>query len=349
MREEFARMWQRLGSRSIEDLIDLAADDRPRWRATVDVLTIATAPTSFTDENLCCLAVARVVNLSLRTRQRDGSSQAYVLLGEMLGTYFDDYRSGVPLRQAGLRSDGEARAAPLQGPRLLCFAQMVNHWTKHVRSSIELQRRAVRGGAEQTGDLQIASYTRNDVDHAAAGGRRSARATCSATPRTRSRSRARRSSAWSSDILTTQLRLIQVLRGLTPRFSSFDGDDFDEARVRAAPGGRLRAWRSPPAGTGSASCRGASSRSITAPPSRPRRRQRPCSGRRRRFPRSPSTTSSRRSRTRRRTTPRRSKRGPSTCRRSPGTTDRCSSGPNTAPRTSSTGPPCGCRERAPAR
>ena len=39
---------------------------------------------------------------------------------------------------------------------------MVNHWTKHVRSSIELERRAAEA-AEQTGDLQVACYSRNDV------------------------------------------------------------------------------------------------------------------------------------------------------------------------------------------
>ena len=44
---------------------------------------------------------------------------------------------------------------------------------------------------------------------------------------------------------------------------------------------RIRTWRSPPAGTGSASCKRASSRATTLPPSRRRRRPNGCSGPRR--------------------------------------------------------------------
>jgi predicted ATPase/signal transduction histidine kinase/tRNA A-37 threonylcarbamoyl transferase component Bud32 len=231
VREEFARIWPRLGTRSIEELIDAPAMSDPVWRATMDVFTMFTAPASFTDENLCCLAVARAANLSLEHGSSDGAPQVYVLLGEILGTNFDNYEAAFRFGKLGF--DMMETRGPLRYKAAVyfCFAQMVNPWTKHFRTSIELQRRSFEA-AEQTGNLQTASYTRNaavtlllaagdplrDVERTAGEGLAFAR-------------RAR--FGLVADIVTTQLRLIRMLRGLTPRFGSLDGDgggdDFDEA------------------------------------------------------------------------------------------------------------------------
>jgi len=60
MRQEYEQLWLRLGSRSIEELIDLPAMSDPEWRATLDVLTLLMPAANFTDENLFCLCVARM-------------------------------------------------------------------------------------------------------------------------------------------------------------------------------------------------------------------------------------------------------------------------------------------------
>ena len=207
-----------------------------------------------------------------------------------------------------------------KAPRLLLLrADGQLHWTKHLRSSIELQRRAFEA-AQQTGNLQTASYTRNAIDHAAARGRRSAPRGANAPPRTGSRSRGRAKFGLVADVLTTQLRLIRLLRGSTPRFLVVRRRRLRRGRVRAAPGGRsepgdLRRLVLDPQAAG-ALLRARLRR-------RPRGRgegARPCSGRRGRFPRSPSTTSTRASRTRRRTTPRpleAAPRAPAGARRAP--------------------------------
>jgi predicted ATPase/signal transduction histidine kinase/tRNA A-37 threonylcarbamoyl transferase component Bud32 len=237
VRDEFARMWQRLGRRPIEDLIDLPPMTDPVWRATVDVLGLTTPAASFTDENLCALVVARAVNLGLEHGNSDASSLAYVIIGEILGSYFDDYQAAFRFGKLGF--DLMEKRGPLRHKAgvYFCFAQMVNPWTRHVRSSIELQRRAFEA-AQLTGNLQTASYTRSstitllltsgdplrDVERVAEDGIAFAR-------------RAR--FGMVVDFLTTQLRLIRMLRGMTPCFSSFDGDDFDEAqfeqRLQAEP------------------------------------------------------------------------------------------------------------------
>ena len=148
VREELARMWQRLGSRPIEELVDLPPMTDPLWRATADVLTAIPAPASFTDENLLCLVVARTVNLSLEHGNSDGSTQAYVLLGEMLGSSFNDYRAAFRFGKLGF--DLMEKRGPLRfkGRVYFCYAQMVLHWAEHVRSSIELAAARVRGVAD---------------------------------------------------------------------------------------------------------------------------------------------------------------------------------------------------------
>jgi len=225
--EEFARMWTRLGGRTIEALIDAPAMTDPVWRATMDMFVLFTAPASFTDENLCCLAVARAANLSLEHGNSDGAAQAYVLLGEILGTNYDDYDAAFRFGKLGF--DLMEKRGPFRhrASVYFCFAQMVNPWTRHFRSSIDLQRRSFEA-AEQTGNLQTASYTWNatvtlmlaagdplrDVERTAEEGIAFAR-------------RAR--FGLVADVVTTQLRLVRVLRGLTPQLGSLDGDDFTEA------------------------------------------------------------------------------------------------------------------------
>ena len=236
--EEFARMWEILGDRRIEDLIDAPPMTDPVWRATMDVLSMASAPASFTDENLCCLAVARAANLSLQHGNSDASSQAYVLVGEILGTNYDNYEAAFRFGKVGF--DLMEKRGPLRFKAAVyfCFAQMVNPWTKHFRSSIELQRRAFEL-AQHTGNLQTASYTRNgtvtlllaagtplrEVERTAEDGIGFAR---------------RAKFGLVEDVLASQLRLVRMLRGLTQRFGSFDGDDFDEGqfeqRLREHPG-----------------------------------------------------------------------------------------------------------------
>jgi len=228
VKEEFARIWQHLGGRRIEELVNAPSMTDPVWRAAMDVLTILSAPASFTDENLCCLVVARAANLSLEHGTSEGSSQAYVLLGEILGTNFENYEAAFRFGKLGF--DLMETRGPLRYKAAVyfCFAQMVNCWTNHFRSSIELQRRAFEVGL-QTGNFQTASYTRNamitlllaagdplrDVERTAEDGIAFARSV---------------KFGLVVDVVTTQLRLIRQLRGTTPDFASFDGGDFPEGK-----------------------------------------------------------------------------------------------------------------------
>ena len=102
VRRDYERLWQRLGSGSIEALLDLPPMSDPDRRATMDVLTVLTSPALFTDLNLFRLVVGRMAALSLEHGNSDGSCLAYAWLGGILGTHFGDYQAGFRFGRLGL-------------------------------------------------------------------------------------------------------------------------------------------------------------------------------------------------------------------------------------------------------
>ncbi|HJY90378.1 MAG TPA: serine/threonine-protein kinase PknK, partial [Candidatus Acidoferrum sp.] len=88
VRREYDRISSQLGTRSIEELLDLPLMDHPDSLAALDVLTEMVTPALFTDENLVSLVICRMVNLSLEHGNSDGSCFAYVWLGIIAGPRF---------------------------------------------------------------------------------------------------------------------------------------------------------------------------------------------------------------------------------------------------------------------
>ena len=63
-RREYDRIWSQLGTRTIEDLIDLPLLSDPASLATLDILTKLVTYATLTDNNLQVLVGCRAVNLS---------------------------------------------------------------------------------------------------------------------------------------------------------------------------------------------------------------------------------------------------------------------------------------------
>src|SRR5262249_26297123 len=106
---------------------------------------------------------------------------------------------------------------------------LVLPWTKHVKTGRDLLRRAITS-ANQIGDLTIAAYSGSQlVTHMLAAGdplievQPEAERSLAFVQRTRM--------GWAVDVVATQLALVRMLRGLTRRFGSLDGNEFDEAQV----------------------------------------------------------------------------------------------------------------------
>ena len=281
VRQEYERIWRQIGRRSIEELVDLPLMTDPEWRATMDVLTAVVSPALFTDENLLCLVICRMANLSLEHGNSDASCFAYVWLGMLLGPRFGDYRAGFRFGKLGLDLVEQRGLRSLRRP--------ASTWTSGTASfpgrSPSGPAAAWCGAPSMRPTNSATSPLRhivcdNLITNLLASGDPLGDVQREAEPG--STSRAKRGSAWSSTVITTQLGLIRTLRGLTPEFASFNDTEFDEGRFEQHLK-EDRTWRSPPAGTGSASCRRASSRVPTLPPSRRRRTPNRFSGPRRRF------------------------------------------------------------------
>jgi PAS domain S-box-containing protein len=227
-RHEYEQIWIQLGSRPIEELIELPLMSDPASIATLDVLTKVLSPALFTDANFLSLAICRAVNLSLARGNSDGSCVTYVWLGMIAGPHFGNYKAGFQFGRLGYELVEQRGLNRFQARTYLWFGQFVMPWTKHVRAGRDLMRRAFEA-ANKVGDLTVAAYScdalntnllaagdsLSEVQHEAENGLMLAQ-------------KARFGIVTS--VITAQLGLIRSLRGLTSKFGFFDDAHFSELR-----------------------------------------------------------------------------------------------------------------------
>src|SRR5262249_20094854 len=100
-RQEYEQIWLQLGSRAIEQIIELPLMSDPTCLATLDVLTKVLPPPTHTDATLLALMTCRAVNLSLEHGNSDGSGPAYLGLAMIAGPLFGNYNAGSRFGQLG--------------------------------------------------------------------------------------------------------------------------------------------------------------------------------------------------------------------------------------------------------
>src|SRR6516164_5761177 len=225
-RREYERIWLQLGSRAIEELIELPLMSDPASLATLDVLTRALPAALFTDAHFLSLAICRAVNLSIEDGNSDGACVAYVWLGVIAGAHFSNYKAGFRFGRLGYELVERRGLKRFRARSYLWFGQLVMPWTKHVQAGRDLMRRAFEA-ANKVGDLTVAAYSCGalNTNLLAAG-----------DPLSEVQGEAEYGLEFAQkarfgiviDIIKAQLGLIRTLRGLTPKFGSFDDGRFDE-------------------------------------------------------------------------------------------------------------------------
>ncbi|MBV8139849.1 MAG: AAA family ATPase, partial [Deltaproteobacteria bacterium] len=143
VQNEYQRILIQLGTRPIENVVELPLMTDPPSLATMDILTKLSG--IFRDGNLHAMVTCRAVNLSLELGNCDASCFAYVCLGAIAGWRFDDYPSGFRFGSAGhelLERRGWKRLQPWID---LLFASLVIPWARHVKHGRELLHRAIEG------------------------------------------------------------------------------------------------------------------------------------------------------------------------------------------------------------
>jgi len=227
-RHEYERMWSLLGSRSIEELIDLPLMSDADSLATVDVLTKVGPPSLFTDSNLHSMVLCKAISLSLEHGNTDGSCVHYVGLSETAGPRFGDYEAGFRFGRLGYQLVEQRGLRRFQPATYMVFGGIVLPWAKHVREGRDLIRRAFEV-ANQIGDLTYAGYS----SHFIVTNLLTSGAPLSEVQREAENGLSFAQNArfgFVSDIITAQLVLIRTLRGLTPTFGCFGDERFDERR-----------------------------------------------------------------------------------------------------------------------
>ena len=228
VRREYDRIWSQIGSRSVEELIDLPLMNDPDSLAALEVLTEMVTPALFTDENLVSLVICRMVNLSLEHGNSDGSCFAYVWLGIITGPRFGNYKAGFQFGRLGYELVEKRGLKRFQARTYMCFGNIVMPWTKHIRTGRDLVRRAF-DAANKIGDLTFAAYSPVHLNtNLLAVGDPLVEAQRETENGLEFAQKAR--FGLVIDIITAQLGLIRTLRGLTPKFGSFDDERFDELR-----------------------------------------------------------------------------------------------------------------------
>src|SRR5712671_963914 len=227
---EYDRIWSRLGSREIEELIDLPVMTNPEVLDTLDLLSEIIVPVHSSDDNLAALIICRMVNLSLEHGNSDGSCLAYLGLAMIAGPYFGNYNNTVfGFGRLGYDLVEKRGLKRFRARTYAVFGNVILPWTRHVRSGRDLIRRGFYA-ANEIGDLTFAAYSRGWLI---------SNLLVSGDPLEEVQREAENGLAFlrkarfglAIDVITTQLALIRTLRGLTWKFGRLDDEQLDELRM----------------------------------------------------------------------------------------------------------------------
>jgi PAS domain S-box-containing protein len=227
---EYEKFLSNLGTRRIESLVDLPLTDDPEILAMMHMLSALFTPALFTDLNLVHLHLVQMANLTLKHGTTGASTHGYAWLGLFLGPVFHRYQDGY--RFAKLAVDlVEKHGFIAYKAKLYLAMGLVAFWTQPIQATIDFMRIAFDSGVA-SGDLTFACYNCNNIltvrlmggDHLDEVWEES-----------------EKSLAFDrkvkfhdvADIIISQQRFIQNMRGRTMHFSTFSDGQFDESAFEA--------------------------------------------------------------------------------------------------------------------
>lgn len=100
-RQAYDAIWNRLGVRTIEGLIDLPIMNDPNALAAMDLLIRVAVPARRGSSHLFAVAICRAVSLGLEQGHSDASCEAYARLGTLAGPHFGQFDAGYRFGRLG--------------------------------------------------------------------------------------------------------------------------------------------------------------------------------------------------------------------------------------------------------
>ncbi|WP_437730725.1 AAA family ATPase [Sorangium sp. So ce1335] len=231
LQEETEGVFQALGDRKLEELIDLPPATNPEIKVAMSVLRGVSIPAYFVDQNLHYLLVARMVRLSLRHGNAEVSAQAYTAFARVLGPSFGRYKEAYLFGKLACELADRSQTLTTKGPVYNLFGQQIVFWTRHYRETAPYARIGFNATVE-CGDWNNACYN------------------CIWSPlfpllcgepledvlrQTEDRLGFVRKAgyAFAHDTLLGLRHLVQTLRGRPVRFSMLDGSELDQTEFEA--------------------------------------------------------------------------------------------------------------------
>jgi len=231
---EYDSVWQDLNGRPIESLIDLPLLADPEVQAAMQVLATLSSPAFFTDFQLFCLHLCRMVNVTLRHGICGASAPGCGFFGFILGSVFHRHSEGY--RFAKLSCDlVEKLGSIAYQARVHLTMATIAFWTQPIATTIDFSWVGFRTATE-TGDVTMACYSivrciegllvRNDPLEVV---RRETQRGLDFAQKAKFRD--------AADIIVSQQRFIATMQGRTATFSTFSDAQFDEATFEAQMAG----------------------------------------------------------------------------------------------------------------
>jgi PAS domain S-box-containing protein len=216
-RSEYDRFWSRLGSRAIENIVDLPLMQDPETLAMLDVLARLSMPALYTDQNLYALSVCRATNLTLEHGNSDAATFSYAIMGLIASARFGHHDEGYRLGKMACDLL-ERRGWNHLGGRTYFFFAAVTPWTRPLGEGIDPARRSF-DMAKEHGDPAFAAFasraltsTLLALGHPLDQVERQAEEGAESVGQF----------GFFLDRISTPLALVRTLRGRTPKFGSLD-------------------------------------------------------------------------------------------------------------------------------
>lgn len=228
VRNEYERIWAQVGSREIEDFLDLPVMTDAEVLDAMDVLAEVVTPAVFFDEKLSSFLLCRMVLLSLEHGNTDASSFAYVWFAVVARSGFGNYKDAFRFGRLGYELIEKRGLRGYEARTLMSFGNLVIPTAKHALEGRDMVRRAF-DAAYRNGDLTFAAYSCNQlITNMLVVG----------DPLTETLAEGEKGLAFAQktgfglvvDLLTAQVQLVRTLRGLTPKFECFNDEHFDELK-----------------------------------------------------------------------------------------------------------------------
>jgi PAS domain S-box-containing protein len=227
---EYKKVWQNLGKRSIESLIDLPLMTDPEKQAAMRVPSEIRAPALNTDSNLFYLLLCHIANASLKYGTTHASAHGYAELGCILGPVFHRYMDGYRFGKLACSLVEKYGFHAYKG-RAYFNMEMAVLWIQPIRTAIDFIRLAFRTSIEAH-DLSYACFSCNHlVTDLLMQGVHLDEVWCESQKGLEFVHKVKFRDV--AEIIVSQQRFIQSMRGQTAAFSSFSDAQFDEETFEA--------------------------------------------------------------------------------------------------------------------